>query len=646
MIAVNDDLFLKYQGGVQQNALLHAIQTYNDTHNTLNTLHISSYYDRDTFELLAAKNTSNVSIFSSNIQSINAKFNELEAYVLELDKIKFNFTMICLQESWLKDNDDVSQIQLENYYCITQGRHCSAKGGLLTYVHQTQHFTVINNEHEYNSWEYQIVKLTNDGETTDIMVINIYRPPNDIQQNYRQFIDEFSILLSAFEKCNSEIIITEDFNINLLKINVRPIFSEFYDILTTNSFLPKITLPTRFTETSGTLIDNFFCKVTTITIEALAGILTHKFSDHQPYFILLNTIKQKPPSHKFIKIRTQNERSLSNLKNEIETMNLYDKLNKNLFADPTENYNLLSTKLSEAKQLHIPDKIVKYRKHKHKKSTWITIGILKSIKYRDNLFMKLKHTEPNSANYLNLKINLKTYNNILKNSIRKAKQMYFTILFNKCKNDIKKTWNTIKSVLGHPVNTVSKSISIRVEDEEEPIPNNIEIANKFNTFFTEIGPTLANTITVADGANHNQYLTARTNTIFQFQPIHENDILNIINSFTAKTSCGYDDLSIRHIKTVKNEIAAPLTLITNQIINTGIFPDNLKIAKVVPIHTKADETDLNYYRPISLLPAVSKIIEKVIYNQVYNYFENHNIFYDHQYGFRKQHSTEHAVLEL
>ena len=189
------------------------------------------------------------------------------------------------------------------------------------------------------------------------MVINIYRPPNDIQQNYRQFINEFSILLSSFEKCNSEIIITGDFNINLLKINVRPIFSDFYDILTTNSFLPKITLPTKFTETSGTLIDNFVCKVTTITIEALAGILTHEFSDHQPYyFILLNTIKQKPPSHKFIKIRTQNERSLSNFKHEIETMNLYDKLNKNLFADPTENYNLLSTKLSEAKQLDMPDK--------------------------------------------------------------------------------------------------------------------------------------------------------------------------------------------------------------------------------------------------------------------------------------------------
>ena len=67
---------------------------------------------------------------------------------------------------------------------------------------------------------------------------------------------------------------------------------------------------------------------------------------------------------------------------------------------------------------------------------------------------------------------------------------------------------------------------------------------------------------------------------------------------------------------------------------------------MVPIHKKADETDLNNYRPISLLPAVSKIIEKVIYNQVYNYFENHNVLYEHQYGFRKQHSTEHAVIEL
>ena len=80
--------------------------------------------------------------------------------------------------------------------------------------------------------------------------------------------------------------------------------------------------------------------------------------------------------------------------------------------------------------------------------------------------------------------------------------------------------------------------------------------------------------------------------------------------------------------------------------SSGIFPDKLKIAKVIPIFKKGDDTDVNNYRPISLLPAISKIIEKGIYNQTYNYFDQNKIFFAHQYGFRKQHSTELAVLEL
>ena len=134
---------------------------------------------------------------------------------------------------------------------------------------------------------------------------------------------------SCFDKSNSEIIITGDLNIDLLKINQRPIFSEFYDILTANSYLPKITLPTRFTETSGTLIDNFFCKLTNITIESVAGILTKKFSDHQPYFILLNAIIEKPHMPKYIKIRVQSEYAFNNFKKGVQSSNIYDSLDNN-----------------------------------------------------------------------------------------------------------------------------------------------------------------------------------------------------------------------------------------------------------------------------------------------------------------------------
>ena len=157
---------------------------------------------------------------------------------------------------------------------------------------------------------------------------------------------------------------------------------------------------------------------------------------------------------------------------------------------------------------------------------------------------------------------------------------------------------------------------------------------------------MANSITVTNKTNHNDYLKTKIDTAFHFQQVDENHLLNIINNLTPKTSSGIGNLFIKHIKVIKNELVKPLTLITNQVLCTGIFPDKLKIAKVIPIFKKGDDTDLNNYRPISLLPAISKIIEKVIYNQTYNYFDNNKIFYAHQYGFRKQHSTELAVLEL
>ena len=81
-------------------------------------------------------------------------------------------------------------------------------------------------------------------------------------------------------------------------------------------------------------------------------------------------------------------------------------------------------------------------------------------------------------------------------------------------------------------------------------------------------------------------------------------------------------------------------------LNTGFFPDKLKIAKVIPIHKKDDETFFTNYRPISLLPALSKIFEKAIYNQLYEYFQEYKLFYNSQYGFRTGHSTEYAAIEL
>ena len=106
-----------------------------------------------------------------------------------------------------------------------------------------------------------------------------------------------------------------------------------------------------------------------------------------------------------------------------------------------------------------------------------------------------------------------------------------------------------------------------------------------------------------------------------------------------------DGISPVLLKHIKHEISKPVTLILNQCLATGIFPDKLKIAKVVPIYKSEDENIFNNYLPISILPALSKVFDKIMFNQTYSYLDDHNIFFGNQYGFREKQYTELAVLE-
>ena len=100
------------------------------------------------------------------------------------------------------------------------------------------------------------------------------------------------------------------------------------------------------------------------------------------------------------------------------------------------------------------------------------------------------------------------------------------------------------------------------------------------------------------------------------------------------------------MKAIKASISQSLTIIINQMLATGIFPDAFKVSKVIPLYKKGDSSLLVNYRPISLLPTISKIFEKVIHDQLYNYFDKYNLLVEQQYGFRKQHSTEYAAVKL
>ena len=120
----------------------------------------------------------------------------------------------------------------------------------------------------------------------------------------------------------------------------------------------------------------------------------------------------------------------------------------------------------------------------------------------------------------------------------------------------------------------------------------------------------------------------------------------IFKELKPKSSPGLDDLSTKLLKLIKDTLIPILCIIINQSLSNGILPEKLKLAKVKPLHKKGDSSQFSNYRPISLLPSISKIFEKVAHLQVYNYFVSNNLFFNSQYGYRKHHSTEHAALEL
>ncbi len=129
-------------------------------------------------------------------------------------------------------------------------------------------------------------------------------------------------------------------------------------------------------------------------------------------------------------------------------------------------------------------------------------------------------------------------------------------------------------------------------------------------FFTNICPNLSNLIKVPNNKTFKNYLTEKFNNNFNFQNVTEETVNKVLDKLASKTSFGFDGLSTKFIKTVKNALIKPIIIIINQMINTGIFPDKLKIAKIIPILKKEDKTLLTNYRPISL------------FKQLYDFFQN------------------------
>ena len=162
--------------------------------------------------------------------------------------------------------------------------------------------------------------------------------------------------------------------------------------------------------------------------------------------------------------------------------------------------------------------------------------------------------------------------------------MYYESTFSRNKTNIRNTWKTINEIISK--SPPKKQFPTFFGDGRKEITENCEIANKFNTLFTNIGPDQSKNINYAGDKTYKTYLKEPNKVSLIFEKVSETNVMQIINNLPNKTSCGFDGISTIVMKSIKHVILKSLTLIINQIINTGVFPNKLKIAKITPIFKK------------------------------------------------------------
>ena len=288
---------------------------------------------------------------------------------------------------------------------------------------------------------------------------------------------------------------------------------------------------------------------------------------------------------------------------------------------------------------HAPLKKLTPKEIKLKQKPWITSELIKMIKIKNKLFNRKKRQPDN----VNVKLLYNLFRNRVNRDLIKSKKNYYTKYLEDNNNNSKKIWEGIKSIINikNPKGTSINQLKVN----EKVIDNPEEIAEIVNNFFANIGSNTENNIPHNPVIKPENYLINRIQQNFIIADITNDEVLEIITKLDNKSS-GPQSIPINLLKIIADLIINPLCIIISNSFTSGIFPDALKLSKVIPIHKGNSSEEVNNYRPISLLSIFDKIIEKLVHKRLYNFLEQHNILYHNQFGFRKNNSTTFALLQI
>ena len=173
------------------------------------------------------------------------------------------------------------------------------------------------------------------------------------------------------------------------------------------------------------------------------------------------------------------------------------------------------------------------------------------------------------------------------------------------------------------------------------------MANHFNVFFTSIANEISATINPIDPVQ-DPPVCFREENLFNMSnvPLQQAELILAVNQLKDKCSLDPNNISMSLVKKIIHSIEAPLLHIFSRSLSAGIVPDKFKISKVIPVYKSGDSSDMNNYRPISLISNFCKILEKIVFNRLSSFLIEKNIITNDQFGFRKAHSTVHPMTQI
>ena len=561
-----------------------------------------------------------------NINSILPKIDELR-----LIAAKTNAAVIGITESKIDESVLDGEIRIDGYIPVRKDRNRQG-GGVVCYIRQDIPFNKI--EIQCPNIEHIFLDIFLP-KTKPILIGILYRPPKQ-----RGFLNTLSTALGNIPNLNSrEIHILGDININLIYHGQKtPMgIKKYYEFCAMLGLIQIINNATRITETTSSLLDHILTNSKDKISQS--GVIDIGISDHQMIFCTRKISRPKIGGKTFIKIRClknySEEKLIQNLSNcDFPNYTNFDDVNK-AYSDFIDRTSDVINKIAPIKEICI----------KNNTAEWFDEEVLEGIKIRDKLFKKFKKSKSNIDN-----TNYKKYRNKLQDLIKRKKRNYISQNLTDNISKPKKLWQSLKK-LGLPCKNGPTS-TICLGTNENISFENKENAEKFKNFYENLATDLLNKLPLPanefnkDKVNeYYKHLNIQDKN-FILKPVTYDCVLNLLKKINPNKSVGIDNLGGRFLKDGAKFFAKFLTQLLNLSIKKSVFPDKCKIAKLKPLYKKGSKIEPKNYRPISLLPLVSKIFEKIVHYQTQDYLDTHKILYKYQSGFRTKHSTDTCLTLL